>query len=80
MNLAQNLHDTAMNHGGRPALRLDGHTQSYAELSDAAARVASCRRNGASSPATVSGWCCPTCRPSPSSSMERCTRALLSYR
>jgi len=41
MNLAQNLHDTAVNHGARPALRLDDHTQSYAELSDAAARVAS---------------------------------------
>ncbi len=41
MNLAQNLHDTAGNHGDRPALRLDDHTQSYAELSDAAARVAS---------------------------------------
>ncbi len=41
MNLAQNLHDTAVNHAGRPALRLDDYTQSYAELSDAAARVAS---------------------------------------
>ncbi len=41
MNLAQNLHDTAAQHGDRPALRLDDYTQTYAELSAAAARVAS---------------------------------------
>ena len=41
MNLAQNLYDTAARHGDRPALRLDAYTQSYAELSDAAARIAS---------------------------------------
>jgi len=40
MNLAQNLHDTAKQHGDRPALRLDDYTQSYAELSDATGRVA----------------------------------------
>ena len=41
MNLAQNLHDTAARHSGRPALRLDDHTLTFTELSEAAARVAS---------------------------------------
>ena len=41
MNLAQNLHDTAARHSGRPALRLDDHTLTFTELSEAAARVTS---------------------------------------
>ncbi len=65
-NLATVLVDTADRHADRPALRLDdarAHLRGVRR--DRPARwPASCAR-GASSPATGSGWCCPTCPPFP---------------
>ena len=62
-NLADNLTTTAREHGDRPAIRLDDHVLTYAELLEGARRVAALLKDeGRRAGRPGRAWCCPTCR------------------
>jgi long-chain acyl-CoA synthetase len=58
-NLAANLVTTAADHGDRPAVRLDDHVLSYADLRDSAAAVAGMLRDRGISPGDRVGLVLP---------------------
>jgi acyl-CoA synthetase (AMP-forming)/AMP-acid ligase II len=74
-NLANHLLRTAAEHPDRPAVKLDEQVLSYAQLRDAAARMATLLRQLGSSP--VTGWACScrTCRRSRSRVSGHCSPA-----
>jgi long-chain acyl-CoA synthetase len=73
-NLAQNMLDTAAEHGRRPALRMGDTVLSYQQFVDAARRLPPGWRLAASCPVTGWAWCCPTSCPFPFSSTGRQSR------
>ena len=78
-NLAANLVTTAREHGARPAVKLDGHVLTYAQLHEAAAAVAGDLKERGIAPGDRVGLVLPNvpafpvlfygaCSPGPSSS------------
>jgi hypothetical protein len=73
-NFAQELADAAIDSPERPAVRLETHTLTYADLDIAVARVAGA--NTVSGPRTESAYSCRTSPPTPSSTKRYCASAL----